>query len=241
MVKKLSDKEIEDTYNLICEYCEKFLKDEGVKLPGLHYKGGYSKNALALIYLAQNYPDTKTVSKVELTNFIRLYYPETPDSQQGRHLGRQSGWFIASGTRHNSMVELRSGEYKLITLEKPYPYFIPESWGEDIEWEEIKEKYDSRCATCGSKEGEPNLKNPNATTKLQKAHKDPNKPISNENLIPQCGICNRADRNNWVYDEKGRVVKIANPNVVKRSDKNIRWRIYKILYREFNGRNPFNA
>ena len=67
---------------------------------------------------------------------------------------------------------------------------------------------------------------------------DPNKPLVPGNIIPQCEKCNRADRNNWVYDERGRVIKLANPDVIKRSDKEVRWRVYKILYEEFNGRNP---
>ena len=39
---------------------------------------------------------------------------------------------------------------------------------------------------------------------------DPSKPLEPGNIIPQCEKCNRADRNYWIYDEKGRVVGIAN-------------------------------
>jgi hypothetical protein len=67
---------------------------------------------------------------------------------------------------------------------------------------------------------------------------DPNKPLVPGNIFPQCQKCNRADRNNWVYDEKGRVIKVANPRVIKRSDEEVRWKIYKMLDEEFGGVDP---
>lgn len=99
-------------------------------------------------------------------------------------------------------------------------------------------EYGNRCATCGSKEGEPHFHWPNTITKLTKAHMDPGKPLVKGNIIPQCDKCNRADRNNWAYDERGRVIKLANPNIIKNSDEEIRWKVYKILYEEFEGENP---
>ncbi len=50
--------------------------------------------------------------------------------------------------------------------------------------------------------------------------------------------CNRADRNRWVYDEKGRVIKLADGNFVRNFDREVRKIIYRILYREFKGKNP---
>lgn len=99
-------------------------------------------------------------------------------------------------------------------------------------------RYEYRCATCGSEEGEPNIHWPNTITRLQKAHIDPNKPLIFSNIIPQCEKCNRADRNHWVYDERGRVIKLANHSAIEMSDKDVRWRVYKILYEEFKGVNP---
>ncbi|MEO0126824.1 MAG: hypothetical protein ABIL44_03625, partial [candidate division WOR-3 bacterium] len=123
-MKKLTNNEIKEIYEMICKYHNKYLKQYGVKLPRLADKqGNYTKDALVLVYLAQNYPKTKNVSKGELTQFVRQYYPDVVDVQQARHLGAQKGWFIASGTRHNKHVTLNYGEYRLITLEKPYPSF----------------------------------------------------------------------------------------------------------------------
>ena len=67
---------------------------------------------------------------------------------------------------------------------------------------------------------------------------NPNKPLVARNIIPQCQKCNRGDRNRWVYDEKGRVIKLADANFVKNFDKDVKKIIYRILYKEFNGKNP---
>lgn len=92
-------------------------------MPRLAGKRGFTIDALTLIYLAQGYPNTRKVSKEELTGFIRRFYPRVNDVQQARHLGQQKGWFIAAGGRDNRDVILDRGEYQLITLEKPYPAF----------------------------------------------------------------------------------------------------------------------
>jgi len=238
MIKKLSGATIKNVYKIIKDYHIKHLKAQGVKLPRLKLSGKYTRDALILIYLAQNYPKTKPVSKAELTQFIRKYYPNTNDVQQARHLGAQKGWFIAAGGRDNRDVCLSRGEYQLLTLEKKYPAFHGHRIEKTEDWESLKKEYGYRCITCGSEEGKYNIHYPNTITKLQKAHKDPSKPLISGNIIPQCGKCNRADRNNWVYDERGKVIKLANPNAIKRSEKNIRWAVYKILYQEFKAVNP---
>lgn len=240
----MSEEQIKNIYEIIKSYFNKYLKKEGVRLPKLkNSKGQYTKNALVLIYLAQGYPNTKKVSKSELTEFIRNYYPNTNDVQQARHLSAQDGWFIASGTRGNGNIDLDFGTYQLITLEKPYPNFNKQKrlGPENHIWEKIKEKYDYRCATCGSMEGQNHLHWKNAITKLQQAHIDPRKPLTKSNIIPQCQFCNRAYRNFWIFDPKGRVRKIANPKrILELADNNVLFEIYKILYKKYNGKNPFN-
>ncbi len=100
MKRKLSGDEIGKIYKGICEYYNKYLKLYGVKLPKLiNAQEQYTKDALVLVYLAQDYPNTNKVSKEELTHFIRQYYPNVADVQQARHLGAQKGWFIAAGGR----------------------------------------------------------------------------------------------------------------------------------------------
>jgi hypothetical protein len=236
----LNKRSIENIYGIISEFHEKYLKSFGVKLPKLYdSKKKFTKDALVLTYLAFDYPKTRKVSKEELTKFIRSYYPDTNDVQQARHLGAQSGWWIVAGGRDNIVLEIGRGSYQLYTLEQPYPGFkkghrIAETDG----WKKIKEKYNFRCATCGSQENKPHFHWPATKTILQKAHMDPGKPLVGGNIIPQCQKCNRGDRNRWVYDDKGRVTRIANPQVIKACSKEIQKSVYRILFEEFKGQNP---
>lgn len=237
----LTTKQLTEQYNLIKQYHGKYLKKFGVKLPKLHNGDGkFTMNALVLIYLSLGYPKTQIVSKTELTNFVRNYYPEVNDVQQARHLGAQDGWWIVAGGRDNIVLDVKKGSYQLFTLEQPYPDFKK---GHRItntgNFEKLKTQYGYRCATCGSREGEPHFHWSGTKTVLQKAHKDPNKPLESGNIIPQCQKCNRADRNRWVYDEKGRVIKLADPKFILNSDIEVLWQVYKILYKNFEGMNPY--
>lgn len=185
----MNDSKINEVYQYITEMHNKYLKKYGVVLPNLKKKGKYTKDALTLVYLAQGYPDTKVISKKELTEFIQKFYPDVLDVQQARHLGAQKGWFILSGTRKdNSSESINPGEYKLESLEKCYPGFTAERRIEvagDDYWEELKKKYGYRCACCGSEEGKPHRYWKNTITVLQKGHKDPHKPLEPGNIIPQ--------------------------------------------------------
>ena len=229
----MTNEQIIETYALIKKYHETHLKQHGVKLPNLKRGDKFAKDALTLVFLAQNYPDTKVVSKTELTDFIKGYYPDVNDVQQARHLAAQKGWYILSGTRKdNNSLSIRAGEYKLVTLEEFYPGFTHQrrefQEGEDF-FEALKEQYDYRCATCGSKEGEPHRYWKNTTTSLQMGHMDPTKPLKEGNIIPQCEKCNRPDRNYWIYDKKGRVVGIGNEKVVDTCTKQMQEKIFERL------------
>ena len=121
----------------------------------------------------------------------------------------QKGWYISSGTRGDSSIP--KGYYKLITLETPYPaYCFERREGFKGDFETIKKEYNYRCATCGSKEGEEHLFRKGVIVKLQEGHMNPSKPLVEGNIIPQCQICNRPDRNKWIFDKTGRVIAVAN-------------------------------
>ena len=243
-MKNLSDKQIEETYSLIKHYHKEYLEKHGVVMPNLKRGNAYTKDALTLVYLTQDYPDTKIVTKKDLTEFIQQYYPDTLDVQQARHLGAQKGWYILSGTRNdNASTALKQGEYKLETLEICYPGFTAERRNEVVDnnyWESLKKQYEYKCACCGSKEGEPHRYWKNTTTTLQKGHKNPNKPLEAGNIIPQCEKCNRPDRNYWIYDDKGRVTKIANAKVIDNCSLQVKKDMYARLYSFFNGVKPEN-
>ena len=227
-------------YKKIEQYHSKYLKKHGLSLPKLkNSRGLYTKDALILIYLSQNYPNTKKATKRELTQFIRKYYPDTNDVQQARHLGAQKGWWILAGGRDNIVLSLKRGEYQLYKLEKPYPGFKHKRrQTKPGNWADIKIYYSHRCATCGSEEGQPHLHWPETKTKLQKAHKNPEEPLNKENIIPQCQKCNRADRNRWIYDDKGRVIKLANADVLKSCSESVQKKAYRILYKKYRGKVP---
>ena len=233
----VSDSKLMECYLELKEKHAKYLEKYGVKFPRLKSGDNYTKDALVLIYLYLNFQ--KPVSKEDLTNFLGHYGERPNDVQQARHLGQQKGWYIISGQRHDRECDeynVRPGEYALISVEKYYPNFTNLRRMDNLtgdEWESIKRQYNYRCATCGSIEGEPNIHYPNITTQLQKGHKDPNKSLEFGNIIPQCDSCNRQDRNNFVYNDKGRVIKIANPRFVLRSSKPIKKEIYDLLKEEF--------
>ena len=229
----MTDKEITDIYNLLKKYHKEYLEAKGVKLPKLKLSDKYTKDALTLVYLARNYPDTKTVSKSELTGFIKHYYPDVNDVQQARHLAAQKGWYILSGTRKDNESDgVNTGEYKLKNLTESYPGFTHERrqlLTDNDYFENLKAQYDYRCATCGSKEGEPHRYWKSTTTVLQKGHMNPTKPLDVGNIIPQCEKCNRPDRNYWIYDQKGRVVGIGNEKVIDNCSKDIQEKIFERL------------
>ncbi|MDW8417754.1 MAG: hypothetical protein RML92_09420, partial [Bacteroidia bacterium] len=210
----MGESAIQSIWDYLIRYHQTYLQKYGVHLPSLRKRNGtYTKDALTLVYLAQDYPQTKWVSKSELTEFIRRFYPETNDVQNARHLGMQKGFYIVSSRRGNfyppDKPPPKESAYLLVTLEKPHPSFRPEKRTEEvseIEFEQIKKEYNYRCATCGSEEGKENLRYPGQITQLQKAHRNPHKPLTHGNILPQCQLCNRADRNQWIYDERGRVV-----------------------------------
>ena len=184
----MKQKMIYKIYKKIEQYHKECLEKHGVSLPKLkNNKGLYTKDALILIYLSQNYPNTKKATKQELTQFIRKYYPNTNDVQQARHLGAQKGWWILAGGRDNIVRSLKRGEYQLHKLEQPYPHFTKSRrQTKPSNWNDIKKLYSYRCATCGSEEEQPHLHWSGTKTKLQQAHKNPEQPLGKENIIPQC-------------------------------------------------------
>ncbi|OGO82662.1 MAG: hypothetical protein A2Y18_00895 [Clostridiales bacterium GWD2_32_19] len=220
---KYTDTYIENNFTAITEKWCKFLNKKGVTKVNLYSGYNYTINALVLFYLYDNMG--KKVSKKDLTEFLNYMGIYPNDVQQARHLAQQSGWYIISGTRGDieaKKLGLNSGEYVLLTLDKPYPYFKKEK-REFIEhedyWLYLLDKYKNKCATCGSEDGKPNRYYPSSITNLQQGHKNPSKPLTEGNIIPQCEKCNRPDRNYFIYDDTGRVTAIADPKFVLKSDK----------------------
>ena len=90
--------------------------------------------------------------------------------------------------------------------------------------------YENRCATCGTKEGEPSHRYGEDKVVLQQGHRDPSKPATDlDNIIPQCQFCNRAYRGDYVFDDKGRVSAIADLRPVQKATKSVQRKVYEWL------------
>jgi len=206
-LKSLLETEIELIYNKLKKEYEKNLKSKGIKLPELRKNGVYIKDAIVLCCLYKYIG--KGVSKDELTRIVRNYFPNTTDVQQARHLGKQKGWYIASGHRGDVGVEIANNEYCLVNLKETYPGFHATSGPRGArggnDFQALKEKFENRCATCGSTEGKPNFLNKNVITKLEESHMNPSLPLSLQNMIPQCQECNGAYLDKFIFDGNGRV------------------------------------
>ncbi len=215
--KTISTSELDTLYEQLKKEHAKYLAKYQVKLPKLKSGGIYTKNAVVLLVLYK-YIAMK-VTKKELTEMLSALYNETiSDVQQARHLGKQDGWYILSGQRGQEAptgldIALNSGDYCLVGVEEPYPTRLTRaqhhrSGSSSIDIGDLKKQYHQRCATCGSKEGQPNLSDPSVSTKLQLGHMDPTKGLVAGNVIPQCEQCNRAYRDWFKFDATGRVVDI---------------------------------
>ena len=231
---KMNNKtEIEKKYNQILNEYKISLEKFNVRMPKLYSNGNYTLNALVLVYLFSK--KGEIVSKQELTDYLRIMGFDINDVQQARHLAQQSGWYILSGTRGDyecKSLGIKSGEYMLKTIKEPYPSYKNLKRTETLNassWDELKKIYNYRCATCGSKEGETNFLYPASITTLNRGHKDPSKPLTIDNTIPQCRFCNGASRDYFVFDNKGRVEKIYDPHFVLRSDKEVQHAMLKLL------------
>lgn len=215
----MSENEIEKVFAMIQNHYDTYLRQHKVKAINLRDKNGsFTKDALVLCYLAKDYPNTKAISKSDLTSFVRGFYPDTADVQQARHLAKQKGYYIISGTRGDIGQKIEAGYYQLTTLQKPYPSYKPDrrSGVESASFEGLKKEYDYKCATCGSEEDKPHNIRKNEITKLQAGHINPALPLEIGNIIPQCQVCNRPDRDRWIYDKTGRVIEIAHSDDGKR-------------------------
>jgi uncharacterized protein YuzB (UPF0349 family) len=45
-------------------------------------------------------------------------------------------------------------------------------------------------------------------TKLQKGHMDPDKDLTEDNCVPQCGFCNQRYKDKAVFDKRGQVIRL---------------------------------
>lgn len=166
------------------------LKTLGVKLPKNNTNG---RNVLEFMY--------KNIGCwCDKLQIVAAICYEGPDLQSMRHLST-GGWFVEQDGK---------GNYRLVTVTQTFPKWIPNKRKTKINvesWEALKSKYNNKCASCGSEEGKPH----NHTlkiTKLEKGHKDPEKDLTLNNMIPQCDYCNKRYKDTYKFDNYGIPIEI---------------------------------
>lgn len=188
----------------------------GVRLPSLFSKDGdYTVGGLMVVFFAARVG--KIVDKTELCAFLRSMRCDTVDPQP-RHLGMQCGFnFLVQGCFHPvAKRKLRRGEYCLLDMKSVHPshatmHRVKVVGVNALSWEPLKKLYGGRCACCGSVEGQRHLKNDHLVTTLEKGHCDPRRPLTNDNCIPMCKLCNMVYKDHAVLNRRGFVVQWLRP------------------------------
>lgn len=224
----MSPDEIESWYKKLQKEYEVNLASYGVK-----FTARKTTKALWLIYLRKY--QGKLVHKDTISSFVATVNPKAGKDQQVRHLA-SDGWYVLNkGDKlPGSKKVVPNGYHVLITTENPKPTFIYKSLKRAgrisaKNFGQLKAVYGFRCATCGSQEGKPNLLEPGKKTALQQGHMNPHKRPTLENSIPQCQVCNQVYQDNFVFDNKGRVVAVASKKPVLRASKEVQKEIKKAL------------
>jgi len=181
-----------------------------IRLPALRdAKGRFTVGGLMVAFFGKHLG--RVVSKEDLVEYLRRNGSTSVDPQP-RHLGMQVGLnFLVQGCRHPRTGRvLRQGEYCLLDVKKAHPNHhtmhraAPPSNGRCLlDFEAIKAIYDHRCACCGSREGQPHLKNQHLLTRLDRGHCDPRMPLSDTNCIPMCTTCNMVYKDRAVINKRG--------------------------------------
>lgn len=218
----LSEQEILDSWKLLNGEYTKYLSSKGVKFPAkLKDKNGqYQKGALAIIFLAQGYPNTRPITKTDLSSFLKDMGCPSNDPQQPRHFAQTNGLDVRCRTEGDQAPtgqqwpEDRAYLYWLASLQAPRSNWAKQKRNMNISpatFDDLKQKYNFLCATCGGKEGETHRIDGSIVV-LQAGHMDPAKSLSClNNCIPQCSWCNRAYRDYFSFDENGRVIGLNSP------------------------------
>lgn len=196
------------------EYISSPLLNLGVKLPSEHTQKGQT-----LLFLYENKGKVVSKEMAEMSVFSRMN-KQPKDLQSLRHLGKQDGFNILQGGQEYRGEILRRGEYVFVGFEEPNQF-----WGftrrdeASLDWSALKNKYNHLCATCGAKEGKKHRFTKQVVV-LEKGHMDPSKPMTDDNIIPQCRDCNSVAKNDLVFDQYGRVRKLTLEGIMKRQSVN---------------------
>ncbi|HHK5646335.1 hypothetical protein [Serratia nevei] len=220
--------DIENMYaTLVSEHSDN-LESLGVKLPPLHSKGGFNRRALQLILLRLRYQEL--VSKIELTDFVKKFEPNSAGDQQARHLA-YDGWDVRCSGKSGDKFKgkkIQNGYHVLASVEHPATKFMSQRMKRlgrlaATDWQSLQEAYDHRCATCGKQ----------CKEKLEQGHKNPKLSHELSNIIPMCGPCNNWAGDRFIFNDDGRVVALASPAIVLDSPDDVQYQVFLELRRRF--------
>ncbi len=166
------------------------------------------------------------VHKDTISDITRSHLPELGRDQQVRHLKRD-GWNLESPARGMHCI---ADPYKADAgfareLRRRQSLLLAGGFAD------IKKAFGYKCATCGAREGEPDPRYSSSAVQLQQGHRDPAKPLDSKNTIPQCQFCNRAYKDDFTFDQKGRVRAVASVAPVRRASKDVQSKIRQFLTR----------
>ena len=207
----IAKKDIEQAWEELFPIYKEHLEEYGVKLP----KKFTTKYIwLAILYIRYKSNPNEMVSKSSIAKVVNRILPNTATDQQVRHLKRD-GWKLESDGKGGHILDPYkvSPEFSFSNVRRAR---LP------INFNEIKEQFRNRCATCGAKEGKKSWRYGEDKIKLHEAHQDPAKPVGMGNIIPQCQFCNQAYQNDFVFDNKGRVTTVASVAPIKRASKKVK-------------------
>lgn len=225
---ELSDKDIEKFSLKLKEEFETYLKPLGVKFP--------KENTAKFYWLIclRKYIK-KQVHKDAISEVLENLGLNLGKDQQVRHLAAD-GWYVLNkGDKVPDKKEtIKSGFHMLYSVENCKKNFYAKKLKRQGRiaaktWDDLKIVYSSMCATCGSVENKPNRYFPDKVTMLEQGHIDPNKPLSIDNIIPQCQYCNKAYKDKFMFDENGRIVCIMNTEPVIKSPENVKKDLFEYL------------
>lgn len=212
-----SHSQLETAYQEAARIHKTHLDQHGVKLPATSTRKWVW---LAMLMHFHNTPVHKDI----ISDAVQREFPGAGRDQQVRHLKRD-GWNIE---------QAGNGEHILRDPYTPSQSFINAQARRQgrisaDDFESLIKVFGNRCATCGGVQGEPDPRYGGDVIKLQKGHQNPHLPDDLSNTIPQCQFCNRAYKDDYVFDEKGRVRAVANVGPVKRARRQVQRKIYDFL------------
>lgn len=184
-----------------------------VRMPRLCNGPRYTVAALMLVFFYRHLGKVKTIA--QLKAFLEEQGCESMNPQP-RHLGMQNGFrFLVRNCVHPQLKKpLKQGQYCLLTMMSAHPsagfqHRTRAAALTTARFRKLCSSFGGRCAVCGSKEGEPHLKNPLLQTTIERGHANPCRPLTVGNCIPMCRLCNCAYKNKATFNSRGIITRLV--------------------------------